>query len=598
MMMTIDSRPAHGDRKRFGRGGLLKRALLAAIAWSMAALSIDSACGQFILDPIPGLPGLSAGSLAWGDYDHDGRLDFLLTGSLQLSLWHSTGLGFSDVTAAAAPGIPGLYDSAVAWGDFDNDGRLDLLITGLTNLSGGAVSQLWRNTGSGFTNVPISGLAGLGESAVAWSDFDGDGRLDFLIAGTSNGVTSGAVSQLWRNTGNGFTNVPIPGLTGTYFGAVAWGDYDNDGRPDFLITGFTNSATGATITQLWHNTPSGFTNVPLPGLRGLYASSIAWADYDNDGLLDFLMEGLSGNTFISELWRNTGSGFTNVPIPGLPGIADGSLAWGDFDNDGRPDFLITGLTNGTGKVSQLWQNTGNGFSNLPIPALEGNFDNSLGCGDFDNDGRLDFLLSGIISGDVVAQLWQNTALSSNAAPAAPTGLSAIVFGKSVALSWNASVDDRTPSLGLSYNVRIGTTPGAADVVCPPALADGRLLLPQLGGARNGSATFRDLKPGLTYYWSVQAVDSGFAGSPFAAEQQFRAGSLIIDSFSYAAEGFEIRFSGAPGASFTVLATTDLSSGTTNAIALGTANEIASGQFRFIDPQPSANQMRFYRVRSP
>jgi FG-GAP-like repeat len=374
------------------------------------------AYSQFVLQLVPGLPPVSAGSVAWGDFDNDGQLDFVLSGSLTVSLWHNTGNGFSNVTASVAPTLPGLYDSSVAWGDFDNDGRLDLLITGLTNFSGGAVSQVWRNTGTAFTNVPIPGLVGVGESSAAWCDFDGDGRLDFLISGTSNGISSGAISQLWRNTGTGFTNVPIPALPGAYFGSIAWGDFDNDGRPDFLISGITNSNTGDSICQLWRNTGSGFTNVPVAGLRGMFDTSIAWADFDNDGLLDFMLEGLSGNTFVSELWRSTATGFTRVPIPGLPGVADGSLAWGDFDNDGRPDFLITGLTNGSTKVSQVWQNSGSGFTNLPFPALPGNFDNSLAVGDFDNDNRLDFLIAGTIEGGFVSELWRNTTFVSNAPP--------------------------------------------------------------------------------------------------------------------------------------------------------------------------------------
>src|SRR5262249_17019785 len=156
------------------------------------------------------------------------------------------------------------------------------------------------------------------------------------------------------------------GLEGVYFGSCAWGDFDNDGRPDLLITGITDSNPGSSVSQLWRNTAGGFINVPIPGLRGLYVSSVAWGDYDNDGRLDFLVEGLAGNTFVTELWRNVDVTFTNVPIPGLPGVADGSLAWADFDNDGRLDFLVTGLTNGATKLSQLWRNTGNGFTNVPV----------------------------------------------------------------------------------------------------------------------------------------------------------------------------------------------------------------------------------------
>jgi hypothetical protein len=119
--------------------------------------------------------------VAWGDYDNDGRLDFLLTGFLRSQLWRNTGSGFSNVTASVAPGLPGR--SSVAWGDFDNDGRLDFLLTGSTN---SVPPQLWRNTGGGFGNVTASvapGLPGLYFSSAAWGDYDSDGRLDFLLTG-------------------------------------------------------------------------------------------------------------------------------------------------------------------------------------------------------------------------------------------------------------------------------------------------------------------------------------------------------------------------------------------------------------------------------
>ena len=56
---------------------------------------------------------------------------------------------FTNVTATLAPGLPQLWVESVTWVDYDNDGRLDLFITS----SDDSRSQLWRNTGSGFTNV-------------------------------------------------------------------------------------------------------------------------------------------------------------------------------------------------------------------------------------------------------------------------------------------------------------------------------------------------------------------------------------------------------------------------------------------------------------
>ncbi|HTD64956.1 MAG TPA: VCBS repeat-containing protein, partial [Candidatus Limnocylindria bacterium] len=281
-----------------------------------------------------GLPQIGFSSVAWGDYDNDGRLDFLLTGLFFTStqnpdgsgstyanytsqLWRNTGSGFTNVTATVAPGLLEVGGESVVWTDYDNDGRLDFLLTG---------SGLWRNTESGFTNVTATVAPGIGGGgSVASGDYDNDGRVDFLIPG----------SGLWRNTESGFTNMTAgvaPGLPGVYVGAAAWGDYDNDGRLDFLITGGIPRQNDqdddfpfTPISQLWRNTGSGFANVTAtvaPGLPGSFYGSVAWGDYDNDGRLDFLLSG--------QLWRNVGTGFVNVTptvAPGLPGGAYSSAAW-------------------------------------------------------------------------------------------------------------------------------------------------------------------------------------------------------------------------------------------------------------------------------
>jgi hypothetical protein len=72
--------------------------------------------------------------------------------------------------------------SATVWGDYDNDGWLDILLTGSGELTpmGRAIAQVWRNTGNGFANVNV-GLDGVHDSSVAWGDYDNDGRLDILL---------------------------------------------------------------------------------------------------------------------------------------------------------------------------------------------------------------------------------------------------------------------------------------------------------------------------------------------------------------------------------------------------------------------------------
>jgi hypothetical protein len=563
------------------------------------------------------------------DFDNDGWLDLFLTGfalppaaGVRFSeLWRNMGDGtFSNVTSVIAPGLPGI-DGPSAWGDFDNDGRLDFLIAG-TSEETNRVIQLWRNTAGGFTNVPLPGvpalLGSLSESpSIAWRDYDNDGRLDFLLMGSPPGVF-----QLWRNTGNGFTNVPIPGLRAFHEGSIAWADYDNDGQADFLAIG--NLATNDP-PELWWNTGGSFTNVPLPGLpkfANLPSPPLAFGDYDSDGRLDFMVAGLTAVGLVSQLWRNTVNGFTNVPVAGLPGFGNGKMAWGDYNNDGRLDFAITGFTNPSSTFSadcQLWENTGGGFARKSLLAhpddtstdnsggeggLEGFYGGSLVLADFNRDGRPDILISG--RHDVAANsafygprlFLSNMAVTTNQPPTAPANLSVTVSDGRVALGWDVPADDSTPALALTYNVRIGTTAGGRDIVSPPALANGQLTLPEMGTARNGSSTFYLLPPG-TYYWSVQAVDGAFAGSPFAAEQQFTITTVprIIGPLMLGSGQFQFSFTNATGAIYEVLGTTNVALPVGQWEVLGLPTSLGGGLYRFTDALAPGHPQRFYLLRA-
>ena len=133
------------------------------------------------------------------------------------------------------------------------------------------------------------------------------------------------------------------------------------------------------------------------------------------------------------------------------------------------DLLLTGhaFTGTINPASQLWRNTGSGFSNVTAnvaPGLPRVYNSSVAWADYDNDGRLDFLLSGDDGPSGVLQLWRNSQPAGNSSPSAPFGLSLVTAGTHAALTWTAASDAETPTAGLSYNLRVGTSPGAGDVV--------------------------------------------------------------------------------------------------------------------------------------
>ena len=83
---------------------------------------------------------------------------------------------------------------------------------------------------------------------------------------------------------------------------MAWGDYDNDGDLDILLTG--DHGSGGRVAKVYRNDGGGtFTDIGA-GLTGVYDSSVAWGDYDNDGDLDILLTGYSGSGKVAKVYRN------------------------------------------------------------------------------------------------------------------------------------------------------------------------------------------------------------------------------------------------------------------------------------------------------
>lgn len=467
--------------------------------------------------------GLEKSAVAWGDYDNDGRLDLLMSGySLGIAIsqvWRNTGGGFTNLNAI----LTGAQFSSAAWCDYDNDGGLDFLLTGFDSQVAAIITRFYRNTGNGFTNLN-SGLPTI-SATMDWGDSDRDGRSDLLLGG-GNFITN--VSPVWRNVSALYAGVPfvdantgLPRLNGIS-SSVKWGDMNGDGWLDALVAGVSNSTN---TTQLWRNYRGSFSNLNS-GLPALRYASVAWGDYDNDGRPDIFLTGTTNTGVvdsISQIWRNTGNGFTNLNA-GLPGVALGSVAWGDYDNDGRLDIVLCGTTNGSssGAICQLWRNATNGFTlvNAEFPGI---LYGSVAWGDYNNDGRLDLALVGESpTAGSVAQVWVNQVPAINTPPTPPDGLHAVVEDNSVVLKWSPSTDAETPSSGLTYNVRIGTTPGGSDVVAPMSDATGLRRLPQPGNARQSLRWPADNLPlDRVLYWSVQAVDTAFAGSVFSAGSTFK-----------------------------------------------------------------------------
>jgi len=119
------------------------------------------------------------------DVDNDGRFDLFAANYGPLGFFSNRGKGvFEDRGAAWDIAIDSRYD-ACAFADFDHDGRLDLYVNG--TVTGGASWQdtLFRNTGSAFVDVTPPAIRRLqADHGVQWGDVDGDGDLDLALTGS------------------------------------------------------------------------------------------------------------------------------------------------------------------------------------------------------------------------------------------------------------------------------------------------------------------------------------------------------------------------------------------------------------------------------
>ncbi len=314
-----------------------------------------------------------AGGAIMEDFDGDGLLDIMVTSSMpddQMHLFHNNGvkhgqLTFTDVTAQSGlMGETGGLNLVLT--DYNNDGRPDVLILrgGWWGKHGVYPMSLLRNDGgppghATFTDVTVA--AGLMSphptQTAAWADFDNDGWLD-LFVGHESTPDDPHPSQLFHNNHDGtFTEVgAAAGLSELGFvKGVAWGDFNNDGRPDLYV-----SVKGGR-NKLFRNDGGGrFTDVAHAAGVDLQRNTFAtwFFDYDNDGWPDLFVAGYStestndvgafelghpAHAELPRLYRNQHDG-TFEDVSHKVHLDRAILAmganFGDLDNDGWLDIYL------------------------------------------------------------------------------------------------------------------------------------------------------------------------------------------------------------------------------------------------------------------
>lgn len=498
-------------------------------------------------------PETHRGEMAWGDYDNDGLIDVLITGTDTTALYRNLG---DDQFSWEPASFPALSFSSADWGDLDNDGDLDLALIGLQK-DNTPFAGIYRNGEAGFEETTYR-FPSLVNGFVKWIDYNRDGQLELLVSGEME--LGDPLTKLFQlGIGEEITELPttLPALKNSGVGVA---DYNRDNYPDLILMGNDGSDR---ITRIFRNDQGGFT--PLTdSIIGLEHGSAVWTDYNRDGELDFAIAG-NKDTLIYQIGQGSisvtagGAGWLTVHendgTGGFREVGNGSNQGDDFfetslnpifsfadidardyDNDGDDDFILSGIpaigwtSTGSGEgverliyrsIAQIMRNDGEaGYRGIEpdIPAqwtgitLEHhpllNFEcSTIGFVDTDNDNQLDIYRGGRSYGPAAVYKWPVGAI--NERPNQPEQLTAAAVCDSVFLGWNNAVDDRTWATELTYELYLQHQDSTSFTFSP--VNDEEL--------RSNQLLVRNLSPG-TYRWGVQATDRAKAKSGFQVGPEF------------------------------------------------------------------------------
>ena len=268
---------------------------------------------------------LNGSGVVAGDYDGDGLCDLFFCGlDSENKLYRNLGnWKFEDVSAKARVRGRGIASTGAVFADVNGNGRLDLIINSV-----GQGTWVLLNAGKdGFRAIrPINPRKG--GMSMALADVDSDGDVDLFVGGMANHSDSylNISSYLFLNSGDDF-ELTDTGRALNHIGSVTgavFTDVDNDRDPDLLLARRWNSPL------LLINDQGNFTDRTeewgLSELKGLW-HGVSTGDFNNDGRMDFIMTNLGKNNKYTryldqEIWLHLGDFNGDGISEGVESIVD------------------------------------------------------------------------------------------------------------------------------------------------------------------------------------------------------------------------------------------------------------------------------------
>ncbi len=279
----------------------------------------------------------SAGRNVIADFDNDGSLDIAVLNDdneLVILINDSTGTSFTPTYLPTGGSIP----AGLASGDFDKDGDIDLIITNAGFAPMTNYINILLNDGSGisFVSTTINPGAGNSPSEITVGDFDEDGDIDAVVMINAN-------LHPLTNDGTGSFILGSPIYTGAFnVRELVIGDFNGDDDIDIGVLQYS-----AGVLMLLGNGSFSFSSSSVS--TGSFANTgMSVADLNADGIDDLIIANGYTDQVAILLGDNSGTSFTIIPLDLSPFGADNILkvAVGDFDKDGKPDFVSSQYSSG------------------------------------------------------------------------------------------------------------------------------------------------------------------------------------------------------------------------------------------------------------
>jgi hypothetical protein len=382
----------------------------------------------------------------------------------------ATGVYYSVATESVTNTVASVFPLAVTIADVNGDGKQDIVSS---NVNGADVTVLLGN-GDGTLSEPTIGYStgGLPRTSAVVADFNGDGFADIVVADEnfSFAFLPGYGDGTFQAAQDFYS--PVSDNNWAISTAIASGDFNGDGIPDFVVGNTRDLKIGVTVYL------GKLDGTLMPGVnygQGGGLEGVVVADFNGDGKLDFAaVDYNNGSPGDVRVYYGNGDGTFTEATSTYPTGGNGAitLVTADFNGDKHPDLAV--LNASTGNVSILLNDVTGGFLS-PVTYTVAANSKAIATADLNGDGVLDLVVTGNSSPGTISVLLGNangtfqTAVTTNFAFNSLGNLALGDLDGDGKVDLAVAVDDTTASEGLAVAKGNGNGTFATAVFYPTTL---------------------------------------------------------------------------------------------------------------------------------